>query len=211
MTGAQAFSLADINGIYTGGIGQRDACAPVRQKGNSMNKRAAIVGVGVGAALMYFFDPDRGRRRRALVRDKVESAGNKAQDYAEKMGRDLSNRAYGMFAETKSILRGEGVTDSVLADRVRAKLGRYAGNMGAIDVQANDGTITLSGPISATELPTILRATKFVRGVKAVDNQLSVRTEAPNETSSQAGPQTGTQTEYGGSHIKAQPLGAQTT
>ena len=97
-----------------------------------MNKRAALVGVGVGAALMYFLDPDRGKRRRALVRDKVESAGNKATDYVEKMGRDIQNRAYGMVAETKSILKGEGVTDDVLVDRVRAKLGRYDVHMGAV-------------------------------------------------------------------------------
>jgi len=151
-----------------------------------MNKKAAIVGVGVGAALMYFFDPDRGKRRRALVRDKVESAGNKAQDYAEKMGRDVRNRAYGVVAETKSILKGEGVADDVLVDRVRAKLGRYSVHMGAIDVQANNGTVTLTGPILADELPTILRATKYVRGVKDVDNQLAAYTESGSEPSSQS-------------------------
>jgi osmotically-inducible protein OsmY len=159
-----------------------------------MNKKAALVGVGVGAALMYFFDPDRGKRRRALVRDKVESAGNKATEYAEKMGRDVRNRAYGVVAETKSILKGEGVTDDVLVDRVRAKLGRYPVQMGAIGVQANDGTVTLSGPISATELPAVLRATKFVRGVKGVDNQLTVQAEPATEPSLQSeAPQLGAQ------------------
>jgi osmotically-inducible protein OsmY len=159
-----------------------------------MNKKAAIVGVGVGAALMYFFDPDRGKRRRAMVRDKVEAAGNQASDYVEKMGRDVRNRAYGVVAETKSILKGEGVADDVLVDRVRAKLGRYAVHMGAIDVQANNGTVTLTGPILADELPTILRATKYVRGVKNVDNQLAAYTESGSESSSQS---------------EAQPLGAQ--
>ena len=153
-----------------------------------MNKRTALVGVGVGAALMYFLDPDRGRRRRALVRDKVEAAGNKAQDYAEQMGRDLGNRAYGMFAETKSILRGEGVTDNVLVDRVRAKLGRYPTQLGAVGVEVNDGIVTLRGPILASELETILGATKYVRGVKGVDNQLTVSDEAANEASLQGEP-----------------------
>jgi len=139
-----------------------------------MNKKAAIVGVGVGAALMYFFDPDRGGRRRALVRDKVEAAGNKVEMYAEKMGRDIRNRAYGMAAETKALFNQEAVTDDVISDRVRAKLGRYPINIGAIEVRANDGVVTLTGPILADELPTILRATRFVRGVKAVDNQLAV-------------------------------------
>jgi osmotically-inducible protein OsmY len=155
-----------------------------------MNNKTAIVGaVGLGAALMYFLDPDRGKRRRALVRDKVEAAGNKATDYAEKMGRDIRNRAYGMVAETKSILKGEEVTDDVLVDRVRAKLGRYSVDFGAVDVKVSNGTVTLSGSISETDLPRVLRATKYVRGVKAVDNQLTVHAEPATEPSSEGQPQ----------------------
>ena len=162
-----------------------------------MNNKTAIVGaVGLGAALMYFFDPDRGRRRRALVRDKVEAAGNKVEVYAEKMGQDIRNRAYGVVAETKSILRGEEVSDSVLVDRVRAKLGRYPVHLSAIDIQANNGTVTLTGPIQAEDVPAVLRATRFVRGVKAVDNQLTVEAAASAEPSLPSEPQ---------------PLGAQAT
>ena len=153
-----------------------------------MNKKAALVGVGVGAALMYFFDPDRGRSRRALARDKVESAGDKASSYAEKMVRDIRNRAYGMAAETKALFRREDVTDDVLADRVRAKLGRYPIHIGALEVSAHDGVVTLTGPILADELPTVLRATRFVRGVKSIDNRLAVYTEAGNEPSLQGEP-----------------------
>lgn len=154
-----------------------------------MNKKAAIVGVGVGAALMYFFDPDRGRGRRALVRDKVESAGNKANVYAEKMGRDIRNRAYGVVAETKALFKHEDVTDDVLSDRVRAKLGRYPVHTGAIEVRADEGVVTLTGPVSADELPRVLRATRFVRGVKGVENQLTVYTESGGEPSLQDEPQ----------------------
>ena len=154
-----------------------------------MNKRAALVGVGVGAALMYFFDPDRGKKRRALVRDKVESAGNQASDYVEKMGRDIRNRAYGVVAETKAMFKHEEVTDDVLSDRVRARLGRYPVHIGAIEVATHEGVVTLSGPILADELPTVLRATRFVRGVKSVDNQLAAYTESGNEPSLQREPQ----------------------
>jgi len=139
-----------------------------------MNKKAALVGVGLGAALMYLFDPDRGRRRRAMIRDKVDSAASKTADYAGKMKRDLSNRAYGIVAETKSLFREKEVPDDVLVDRVRSKLGRYPVHAGAIEVSANNGNVTLTGPILADELPTVLRATRFVRGVKNIDNQMSV-------------------------------------
>lgn len=155
-----------------------------------MNKGAALVGgVGLGAALMYFFDPDRGKRRRGLVRDKFEAAGNKASCYAGKMGRDIRNRTYGIVAETKSLLRHDDVTDEVLIDRVRARLGRYPVHIGAIDVRAHDGVVTLSGPILAKEVPQVLRTTGFVRGVKGIENQLSVHEQPANIPALQGKPQ----------------------
>ena len=154
-----------------------------------MNNKAALVGgIGLGAALMYLFDPDRGRRRRALIRDKAEAAANKAGDYAGKMGRDIRNRAYGMVSETKSIFRHEEVTDDVLVNRVRSKLGRFPVHIGAIDVTANNGNVTLRGPILAKEVPQVLRAVRFVRGVKEIDNQLEVDAEAEGASSLQATP-----------------------
>ena len=154
-----------------------------------MNKGVALIGgVGLGAALMYIFDLDRGGRRRALIRDKFEAAGNKASCYAGKMSRDVRNRASGVVAETKSLFKHEEVTDDVLADRVRSKLGRYPVHFGAFDVTANDGTVTLRGQILANELPKVLRATRFVRGVKNIDNQLQVHEEAENLPSLQGQP-----------------------
>jgi osmotically-inducible protein OsmY len=154
-----------------------------------MNNKAALVGgIGLGAALMYLFDPDRGRRRRALIRDKVEGAANKTSDYAEKMSRDLRNRAYGVVAETKSMFRHEEVTDDVLVDRVRAKLGRYPVHVGAIDVTAQNGNVTLRGPILDNEFADVVRAVRSVRGVKGIDNQLEVNAEKGNIPSLQGTP-----------------------
>lgn len=72
-----------------------------------MNKKLALVGgLGLGAALMYLLDPDRGRGRRALIREKAEDAANKAGEYAEKMSRDIRDRASEVVAETKAIFKG---------------------------------------------------------------------------------------------------------
>jgi hypothetical protein len=38
--------------------------------------------LGLGAGLMYFLDPDRGRRRRTLVRDQMAHADNVLGDAA---------------------------------------------------------------------------------------------------------------------------------
>ena len=144
-----------------------------------MNKGVALVGgLGLGAALMYVFDPDRGKRRRAMIRDKVDSTAHRFSDKAEKMGRDIGNRAYGMIAETKSMFRHEEASDDVLVHRVQARLGRLPVHIGAFDVTAHDGIVTLRGEILSEELTKVLRAARFVRGVKAVDNRLSVRENA---------------------------------
>jgi hypothetical protein len=37
---------------------------------------AALCGLGMGAGLMFIFDPVRGKRRRALVRDQLVHAGH---------------------------------------------------------------------------------------------------------------------------------------
>src|SRR5919204_2171138 len=58
-----------------------------------------VWGAVAGAALMYFFDPDQGRRRRALLRDKTYKYFNRTSDAIEGKAEDLSNRAYGMMTE----------------------------------------------------------------------------------------------------------------
>ena len=144
-----------------------------------MNKGLVLLsGVGVGAALMYVFDPDRGRRRRALIGDKVEHAKNKAGDLAGKLSRDLRNRAQGLAAETAAILTEDNnVADDVLVERVRAAMGRVPVDHGAIKVTANNGIVTLGGQALASELPALMAAIREVRDVKDVVSELKVHGE----------------------------------
>jgi hypothetical protein len=62
---------------------------------------AAAIGAGVGALAMFVLDPDNGRRRRALARDKLTHYGNEARDAVEGTARDLRNRAQGLAAEAR--------------------------------------------------------------------------------------------------------------
>jgi hypothetical protein len=64
----------------------------------------ALAAFGLGAAIMYILDPESGRRRRAIVRDR---AVNTANDTAEAIGdaaRDLRHRGRGTAAEVKGVL-----------------------------------------------------------------------------------------------------------
>ncbi len=73
---------------------------------------AFLAGVGTGAALMYFLDPDRGARRRALVRDKAVALGNDARRTLNTASQDLSNRAYGVYAQTSRSITGNPIDAS---------------------------------------------------------------------------------------------------
>jgi hypothetical protein len=68
-----------------------------------------LCGMAAGAALMYFLDPDRGGRRRALLRDKVVGLSNDIGDAATGAARDLRNRAQGIVAEAGSALGMTGM------------------------------------------------------------------------------------------------------
>lgn len=137
-----------------------------------------LYGIGIGAALMYILDPDRGARRRALIRDKAVSATNKTQQFVGKMSRDLSNRAQGLVAETRNMFRSEEVSDETLVKRIRAELGRHAVHHRAVEITASEGRVTLRGLALASEVVELISAVSSVRGVVEVDNQLEVHEQA---------------------------------
>ena len=66
-----------------------------------------LSGVGIGVALMYVLDPERGRTRRAMIRDKAVGLKNDLSDMAEKKAIDMKNRAQGMLHEAKSALSND--------------------------------------------------------------------------------------------------------
>ena len=72
---------------------------------------ALLGGLGAGALLMYLLDPDRGNRRRALIRDKVVKLNRQTQEALSGKVQDVSNRAKGMLHEAKSAFdKGESET-----------------------------------------------------------------------------------------------------
>ena len=143
-------------------------------------KLSWMSGLGIGALLSYLFDPDRGRRRRALVRDKTGHYLRKAGDSTGKLGRHLRNRVRGVGAETAARLqREEDVPDEVLVERVRAEIGHVVAHPGAIEVAAQWGRVTLSGPVLASEVDGLLARVRGVRGVTEIEDRLEVH-ESPD-------------------------------
>jgi hypothetical protein len=121
---------------------------------------------------MYLLDPDRGRRRRALLRDKMNRAAHTGVEAVGVAGRDLAHRTTGVAARMKRTLVHEPVDDDVLAERVRAQLGRYVSHPRALEISAAAGVVTLRGPILEGEVPPLLRAVERIPGVREVSPEL---------------------------------------
>ena len=175
---------------YTGKHFGHQSCQPHRYQEvkERMNKSLLFgAGLGLGTLAMFLLDPARGKRRRALVRDKFTLATRKTGECMEITARDLRNRTRGTIAAIQSRLSSEQPDDSVLVDRVRSKVGRIVSHPSAIQVTAQDGNVTLGGPILAGEVTHLLSCVKWVAGVKSVNNNLEVHEEAGNHPGLQGG------------------------
>lgn len=137
-----------------------------------------LIGLGLGAAAMYVLDPQAGRRRRGRLRDQTLSARRRVGGAAQKAARDMGNRLRGGIAEARAMWRGqEEVSDDVLAERVRARMGHVLSHahVHLMEVSAHAGHVTLRGTLPADEASRLVAGVRAVRGVTDVDNQIRVQ------------------------------------
>jgi hypothetical protein len=137
---------------------------------------------------MFLLDPDRGARRRALVRDKGVWVARKTRDAAGATSRDLGNRLEGVRAKVRARFRDESVDDVKLRERARAALGRTASHPRAIEISVANGTVCLRGDALASEVGSIESAVSGVRGVRCVQNELRAHDRAEGVPSLQGEP-----------------------
>lgn len=126
-----------------------------------------------GALVMYFLDPDRGRRRRAVVRDRAIAAGGDVGDFARTKSRRVADRTRGLLARTREHFSHEALSDDRLQARIRSQLGRLVEHPHAVEVRVQDGRVVLGGNARADEIDALVGAVEAMRGVEAVDSRLS--------------------------------------
>jgi hypothetical protein len=141
--------------------------------GQSTKLTTLIVAAALGAAAMFVFDPDKGRRRRALGRDKVGRYVGRARSFATAAARDANHRLQGVRARMhRRFASAPGADDLMLIERARAAMGRVVSHPHAVQIGAKDGRLVLSGPVLAAEAPFLLAAMHLVPGVKDVEDHL---------------------------------------
>ena len=136
-----------------------------------------LAGAAIGAGLMFLLDPERGTRRRALARDRILSAGRQAGDDLGAKARHLRNRARGLVAGARSRMQSDE-DDEVIAERVRTELGRVVTQPGGVVVMVEDGVVTLSGQVPAREREDLNAVTRWLRGVRDLEDRLETHEPA---------------------------------
>jgi osmotically-inducible protein OsmY len=135
-----------------------------------------IRNVGLGALLAYFFDPDNGRRRRAMARDRIPAFFRRMSASAERTGGAVAAKAEGVKQKATHLKEEEKPQpdDVTLARKVETAIFRDADvPKGQINDNAENGKIVLRGEVEKPELIQDLeKKTKKVQGVTEVENLL---------------------------------------
>jgi hypothetical protein len=140
---------------------------------------SAGLGAGLGAGLMYLLDPQGGRGRRAVARDKSLSTLKKGSTAAAKTSRHLGNKTKGLVAQAGSKLRrGEADLNGALLKKVQKKVRGAVSHPHAIEPAVEDGRVILRGLVLSSELDGLLAVIQAVEGCLGVDNQLKVHESA---------------------------------
>jgi uncharacterized membrane protein len=144
-------------------------------------------GFVAGTALMYLADPDRGRRRRAIARDKLVARCHDFGRQVDKARRDSWNRAQGINAFILSLRRGAPESE-VLVYRVRSAIGRAVSHPHSIQVRVErSGVVILEGPVLRHERDYLLKRVMAVPDVRQVVDRLDVHNEAGDVPELQGG------------------------
>lgn len=144
-----------------------------------------ILVAGAGAALAYFLDPDRGKRRRNMTRDRLTAMLRRFGSNATRMGRRASGTAYGLRQQAgRAADIREALDDATLARKVESEIFRDPSvPKGSINVNAEEGLVVLRGEVErADQITAIEDAVRRIPDVLDVQNFLHMPGEpAPNK------------------------------
>jgi hypothetical protein len=155
-----------------------------RQRGAVL---ALLLGAAAGYAIAWFFDPDRGRARRAEVAQRLDGVNREATRAAQRGAMVAGDRA----AAIRSKVVGPDNPDPddlTLLDRVKSEV--FADPTipkEKINLMVVDGKAVIRGQVEEPQIGVIETAVRKVVGVKEVENLLHpVGTPAPNKAAARA-------------------------
>ena len=142
-----------------------------------LNKTA--IAVAAGAAISYLFDPENGRRRRAVARDRLSATLRRTRREAERKGRYYAGKREGVKHALGRDGSDEFPNDVTLQHKIESEVLRDF--RGQINVNVEEGIAVLRGTLNTPdEIKALTDRARKVDGVLDVRNLLHlVGTPAP--------------------------------
>lgn len=138
-------------------------------------KKLSVLMAAVGAALTYFLDPESGRRRRAVTKDRVAAFFRRGGRRLERTGRGVAAGTGGLAKKVTHLREEEKPqpNDATLASKVESEIFRDPGApKGQVAVNVENGVVFLRGEVEREWIDRLGSEAERVGGVQAVRNLL---------------------------------------
>jgi osmotically-inducible protein OsmY len=138
-----------------------------------MRKVALLAAAAAGIA--WLLDPESGRRRRALLRDRVAAFFRRGARSGGRAARGVASEAYGLKQKATHLReQPKDFDDGTLKAKVETELFRAADSpKGRVNVNAQHGVVQLRGEVESPELiDELVARARSVQGVQEVENLL---------------------------------------
>jgi osmotically-inducible protein OsmY len=141
------------------------------------------LGATVGAAAAYLFDPERGRSRRARLKDQATAVARRGKDKLTTDARYAAGQAKGAAATRAGFGEPRPVDDRSVADLVHQAVTELPFDTSAVTVEVVDRWVTLRGQLTSPEqMQQVVDAARATAGVQDVGSYLHLPGEpAPNK------------------------------
>jgi len=137
-------------------------------------------------ATEYFLDPQQGRRRRHMLRDRTMAKLRRGSREAEKRSRYMAGKAQGLAAEATPAGRNSSeLNDPALKAKVESELFQPAdAPKGSVDVNVEGGIVYLRGEVAErSRAERLADEARAVDGVERVVNLVQVPGESASNRS----------------------------
>jgi gas vesicle protein len=140
-------------------------------------------GAVAGAAAEHLLDPDNGRRRRHVIRDKARSRLRHASRDARERAHYLENRAKGVVAEASPVGHHDPdqLNDPALTAKVESELFRPQDSpKGSVNVNVEYRVLYLRGKVESPErMEDLIERAERIDGIDKVESLLHLPGEPP--------------------------------
>jgi len=158
----------------------RIAAAKARAQGQAKASGVSTKAVGaagaVGLAAGYFLDPESGKRRRHIARDRTLALVRRGADRTRREAEYRAGQAEGKVEAAKSKAGPEkpAPNDQALAERVKSEIFQPAdAPKGSVNINVEDGVVYLRGEVKRPEqIRKLVEEAGAVDGVRGVENLL---------------------------------------